>query len=161
MSDALQAPVAPREPHPTSLHGQTLEDDYFWLRDKNSPAVTEYLQAENAYTAAVLAGTEDLQERLYREMLSHIKETDTSLPYRDGEFFYYAHTREGLQYPIHCRKRARADRNYDESAPEELLLDVNQLAEGKPFMSLGAVAVSPDGHQISPVHAGRQGSAHG
>ena len=155
----LQAPVATRKPHPTHLHGETLEDDYFWLREKGSPEVTAYLEAENAYTAAVMEGTEELQERLYREMLSHIKETDTSLPYRDGGWFYYAHTKEGLQYPIQCRRRASATRQYDESAPEEVLLDVNQLAEGKPFMSLGALSVSPDGvhdrhYGLPAVHAG-------
>ena len=149
MFDEVKAPVARREAHPTQLHGQTLEDDYFWLREKGAAEVTDYLQAENAYTASVLAGTEALQERLYREMLSHIKETDTSLPYRERDFFYYAHTREGLQYPIHCRRRARADRSYDEGAREEILLDVNQLAEGQPFLSLGAVAVSPDGNLLA------------
>ncbi len=76
----LQAPVARREPHPTHIHAQTLQDDYFWLREKESPEVLAYLTAENDYTAAHLAGTEDLQASLYREMLSHIKETDTSLP---------------------------------------------------------------------------------
>ncbi len=145
----LQAPVATRKPHPTHLHGETLEDDYFWLREKGSPEVTAYLEAENAYTAAMMEGTEELQERLYREMLSHIKETDTSLPYRDGGWFYYAHTKEGLQYPIQCRRRASAARQYDENAPEEVLLDVNQLAEGKPFMSLGALSVSPDGNLLA------------
>src|SRR6201999_2874900 len=103
-----------------------------------------YLEAENAYTDAVLAPTKELQEALYREMLSHIKETDTSVPYRDGDWYYFTHTVEGSQYAIHCRRRAAADRSYDAGAPEEVLLDVNKLAEGKPFMALGALSISPD-----------------
>lgn len=149
MSNAPQPPVARREPHPTHLHGQTLEDDYFWLRNKESGEVLDYLRAENSYTAAVMAGTEPLQEQLYREMLSHIKETDTSVPYRDGDWFYYTHTVEGLQYPIHCRRHANTSRDYDAAAPEEVLLDVNQLAEGKPFMALGAISISPDGNLLA------------
>lgn len=143
----LAPPVAKRIPHPTQHHGQTLEDDYFWLREKGAPEVTSYLEAENAYTAAWLKPTETLQETLYREMLSHIKETDTSVPVPDGAYFYYVHTREGLQYSIHCRRAAKESNGtyvYDETAHEEVMLDINQLAEGQPFMSLGDAAVSPD-----------------
>jgi len=140
------APIARREPHPTPLHGQILEDDYFWLREKESPEVIAYLEAENAYTAAYLERTVPLQEKLYTEMLSHIKETDTSLPVPDGEWFYYTHTIAGKQYGVHCRKAAATDAplRMDELAPEEVLLDVNALAEGKAFMSLGAFTMSPD-----------------
>ncbi|ADV83359.1 S9 family peptidase [Terriglobus saanensis] len=139
-------PVARREPHPTPLHGQILEDDYFWLREKKSAEVIAYLEAENAYTAAYLGQTLPLQDKLYTEMLSHIKETDTSLPVPDGEWFYYTHTIAGKQYGVHCRKAAATDAplHIDELAPEEVLLDVNALAEGKVFMSLGAFTMSPD-----------------
>lgn len=143
-----QTPVAERIPHPTTHHGQILEDDYFWLREKGAPEVTAYLEAENAYTETYLAPTKELQAKLFVEMKSHIKETDTSVPVRDGEWFYYTHTREGLQYPIHCRKPAKHG-HMDESAPEEVLLDVNALAEGQPFMSLGAFDVSPDGGMLA------------
>ena len=146
---ALVPPVARREPHPTHIHGQTLEDDYFWLREKESPEVRAYLEAENAYTDAVMAPTKPLQESLYREMLSHIKETDTSVPYRDGVWFYYTHTIEGSQYSIHCRRPAALDLSYDATTAEEVLLDVNKLAEGQPFMSLGALSVSPDGNLLA------------
>src|SRR5215831_14381347 len=114
------------------------------MRDKDSPEVTAYLEAENAYTAAAMAGTEEFQERLYKEMLSHIKETDESVPYPDRGWFYYQRTIEGSQYPVLCRRKATGPK-YDESVPEEVLLDVNKLAEGQPFMSLGGAAVSPDG----------------
>src|ERR1700744_4351211 len=141
-------PSARKEPTPTSLHGQTLEDDYRWMRDKASPELIAYLEAENAYTQSVMAPTEELQTKLYGEMLSHIKETDESVPYRDRGWFYYTRTVEGSQYAIHCRRKAVAER-YDESQPEEVLLDVNKLAEGQAFMSVGALNVSPDGNPLA------------
>ncbi len=130
------------------------------MRDKSSPELVAYLEAENAYTLAVMAPTEKLQAKLYAEMLSHIKETDESVPYRNGGWFYYVRTVEGRQYPIHCRRLATGAK-FDESQPEEILLDVNQLAEGQPFMSVGEMTVSPDGyhaglfdrqHRLSAVH---------
>jgi oligopeptidase B len=144
-------PVAPQDPTPTRLHGQTLEDDYRWMRDKSSAEVVAHLEAENAYTLSVMAPTEDLQAKLYTEMLSHIKETDVSVPYLQRGWFYYVRTVEGSQYPIHCRKIATgtdSDR-FDESQPEEILLDVNLLAVGQPFMSVGALSVSPDGFLLA------------
>ncbi len=144
LSEVPLPPVARKEPHPTHIHGQVLQDDYFWLRSKTSDEVLAYLQAENDYTAALLKPTAELQETLYREMLSHIKETDTSVPFPDNGFVYYTHTVEGSQYAIHCRRRSAPDGSDDAGAPEEILLDVNQLAEGQPFMALGAFSVSPD-----------------
>ena len=139
------APVARRDPKAISLHGQTLSDDFGWLREKSSPDVIAYLEAENAYTAEVMKETEDLQSRLYAEMLSHIKETDESVPYSYRGWWYYSRTVEGSQYAIYCRRKAAADGQYDATLPEIILLDVNALAEGQPFMSLGGIAVSPDG----------------
>lgn len=140
----MNPPVARKEPTPTTLHGQTLQDDYRWMREKSSPEVIAYLEAENAYTQAAMAGTEELQEKLYREMLSHIKETDESVPYPDHGWFYYSRTMEGSQYPVYCRRLATAPK-FDESQPEEVLLDVNVLAVGQPFMAVGGMSVSPDG----------------
>src|SRR5580693_10389529 len=122
----IRPPRARQEPTPTTLHGQTLEDDYRWMRDKSSPEVIAHLEAENAYTLSVMAPTEELQKKLYAEMLSHIKETDVSVPYRDRGWFYYVRTVEGSQYPIHCRRLATGA-TYDESQPEKILLDVNKL----------------------------------
>ena len=141
-------PRARREPTPTTLHGHTLEDDYRWMRDKSSSETLAYLEAENAYAASVMAPTEELQKKLYAEMLSHIKETDVSVPYRDRGWFYYVRTVEGSQYPIHCRRLATGAK-YDESQPEVVLLDVNKLAEGQAFMALGAVTVSLDGWKLA------------
>jgi oligopeptidase B len=95
-----------------------------------------------------MSPTEQLQATLYAEMLSHIKETDESVPYRSRRWFYYVRTVEGRQYPIHCRRLATGPK-FDASQPEEILLDVNQLAEGQPFMSVGAMSVSPDGFLLA------------
>jgi oligopeptidase B len=144
----MRPPRARQEPTPTTLHGQTLEDNYRWMRDKTSPELVAYLEAENAYTNSVVGGTEPLQAKLYAEMLSHIKETDESVPYRDRGWFYYTRTVEGLQYPIHCRRLATGAK-FDESQPEEILLDVNQLAQGQAFMAVGGMTVSPDGAKLA------------
>ncbi len=145
---AVTPPSARLEPTPTTLHGQTLEDNYRWMRDKASPELLEHLTAENAYTLSVMKQTEELQAKLYAEMLSHIKETDVSVPYRDHGWFYYTRTVEGSQYPIHCRRIATGAA-YDEAQPEEIVLDVNKLAEGQPYMAVGAMSVSPDGHLLA------------
>ena len=147
-----QPPIARRDPTSTTLHGVTLHDDFRWMRDKSSPELFAYLEAENAYTAAVMAPTAELQTKLYDEMLSHIQETDESVPYRLGDWFYSTRTVEGSQYPIHCRRAAASsDLNsaFDPSQPEQIILDVNALAEGKPFMDVGAMAVSPDGNLLA------------
>ncbi|HEV8612511.1 MAG TPA: S9 family peptidase [Gemmatimonadales bacterium] len=136
-------PVALRRAHPIVLHGERLQDDYFWLRDRDDPAVRAYLEAENAYADAVLAPTRQLQQTLYDEMLGRIKQTDVSVPYRDGAFWYYARTEEGRQYPIYSRKRESL------TAPEQILLDLNQLAQGHRYMAVGAFAVSDDGRLLA------------
>ncbi|HEX4650427.1 MAG TPA: S9 family peptidase, partial [Granulicella sp.] len=141
-------PVARRNPTSLPLHGTTLEDAYGWMRDKSSSEVIAYLEAENAYTNAAMAPTAALQEKLYGEMLSHIKETDESVPYRMRGWFYYTRTVAGLQYPIHCRRLA-VNGSYDEGQPEQILLDVNQLAEGQPFMAVGTMAISADDHLLA------------
>ncbi|HEY5254328.1 MAG TPA: oligopeptidase B, partial [Acidobacteriaceae bacterium] len=99
----LKPPVARKDPRSLPLRGQVLQDDYAWLREKESPETLAYLTAENAYTAAVMEPLQPLIDTLYAEMLSHIQQTDISVPYRDGRFDYYARTVEGKQYPIYCR----------------------------------------------------------
>ena len=132
-------PTAPRRPHVDTLHGEVRSDDWFWLRTKSDPAVAEYLEAENAYARAVLAPTAALQERLYQEMLGRIKQTDLSVPVRDRGWWYYTRTEEGKQYPVYARKRGSL------TAPEEITLDVNAMAQGQQFMSVGAYTVNDDG----------------
>ena len=143
-SSSLPAPpVAKKEPKVTEINGQKLLDNYFWLRDKKNPDVKAYLDAENAYSDAVMKPTEPLQKKLYDEMLSRIKETDVEVPYKEGDYFYYARTEAGKQYGIRCRKKGSVD------AREEILLDVNELAKGQTFMSLGAYNVSDDGNLLA------------
>jgi oligopeptidase B len=137
-------PVAPRHDHTDTWHGRTFVDPYHWLRGKGSPEVVRYLEAENAYTEATTADLEPFAEALYVEMLGRIKQTDMSVPARDGRFYYYRRTVEGLQYPIRCRKPAGPDGALVESAAEEVLLDQNAMAKGLPFLSIGAFEVSDD-----------------
>ncbi|RPI28587.1 MAG: S9 family peptidase [Acidobacteria bacterium] len=137
-TDTLKPPVAAKHPKDVTLHGDPRTDDYFWLREKSNPDVPAYLEAENAYAKAVLRPTEALQEKLYNEMLGRIKQTDLSVPYKDGEYFYYSRTEEGRQYPIHCRKKGSVD------APEQVTLDLNELAKGQKFTALGSYTVSDD-----------------
>jgi oligopeptidase B len=143
-SSSLPAPpVAKKVPKTTEINGRELVDNYFWLRDKQNPEVAAYLQAENVYTDAVMKPTEGLQKKLYDEMLSRIKETDVEVPYKEGNYFYYTRTEAGKQYTIYCRKKGILD------APEELLLDVNELAKGQKFMSVRDFAVSDDGNLLA------------
>ena len=129
-------PVARREPVEHLLHGDRRIDHYDWLRHKESPEVLAYLEAENAYTDAVLKPTEDFQQKLYQEMLGRIQQTDLSVPYRLRGYLYFTRTEEGKQYPYHYRRRD------EEGATEELLLDLNQLADGHSFLGLGSFEMS-------------------
>jgi oligopeptidase B len=143
-SSSLPAPpVAKKEPKVTEINGRKLVDNYYWLREKKNPDVKAYLEAENVYTDAVMKPTELLQKKLYGEMLSHIKETDVEVPYKEGGYFYYLRTEVGKQYGIRCRKKGSLE------APEEIVLDVNELAKGQTFMSLGAFNVSDDGNLLA------------
>lgn len=137
----MSVPVAQKHPHVHSLHGNERLDNYFWLRDRDNPAVIAYLEAENAHTAAIMQDTEQLQTTLYDEMLARIQETDLSVPYRKDDYYYYTRTETGQAYPIHCRKRGNLD------ALEEVLLDQNLLAQGHDYFSLGVLQVSPN-HQL-------------
>ena len=139
-AETPKPPVAKKAPKSVTLHGDERVDDYGWLRDKKSPETIAYLEAENAYANAVLAPTQELQKKLYDEMLGRIKQTDVNVPYRKNDgYLYYSRTVEGKQYAIYARRKGSMD------AAEEILLDVNQLAEGKKFMSIGALDVSDDG----------------
>src|SRR5258708_7916002 len=138
-----QPPMADKKPKTTNIHGETLVDDYFWLREKTNPAVMAHLQAENTYADTVMKPLAPLQEKLYNEMLGHIKQTDVNVPYRWGNYFYYTRTEEGKQYPIFCRKHGGLE------APEEIVLDQNELAQGQKFMSVGAFVPSDDGNLLA------------
>jgi oligopeptidase B len=131
-------PVARRIEHRDVRHGETVIDDYYWLREKSNPEVVKYLEAENAYTAAVTKDLQPFADSLYKEMLARVKQTDLSVPVRRGDYLYYSRTVEGKQYPIQCRRRG------DMNGPEEVLLDQNELAHGHAFVGLGGFELSDD-----------------
>jgi oligopeptidase B len=144
-------PKAEKISYVHALHGDERVDPYFWMRDRQNPDVLAYLEAENAYTEATMQHTLPLQTQLYEEMLGRIQETDLSVPYKDGDYYYYSRTEAGKAYPIHCRKKGSLD------ADEEILLDENLLAEGHEFFELGAFDISPD-HQLLAYSVDTNGS---
>jgi oligopeptidase B len=155
----IPAPVAHRHPVEHIIHGDRRIDEYAWLRGKTDPAVTAYLNEENRYADAFLRPTEAFQERLYAEMLGRILQTDLSVPYRLRGYDYFTRTEEGKQYPLHGRKRAAApelDRMLAAESsrraadgPEEVLLDLNVLAEGHSFLGLGIFDLSDNNELLA------------
>ena len=136
-------PVARVIPKVDTVNGDVRVDNYFWMRNRKDSAVIKYLEAENTYTAAMTKHTERAQERLYQEILGRIKETDLSVPYKRAGYWYYTKTEAGKQYPIYARKRGTLD------APEEIILDQNELARGKQFLTVTAVEPSPDAQRLA------------
>jgi oligopeptidase B len=141
--EVSKAPMAKKIVKTTDIHGEKLADDYFWLRDRQNPEVKAYLEAENAFADSVMKPTVAFQEALYKEMLGRIKETDLSVPYREGAYLYYSRTEQGKQYPIYCRKKGNLE------APEQVMLDLNEMAKGQRFMSVGALEVADDGNLLA------------
>src|SRR5277367_1987538 len=146
-------PIAKRKPVDHVIHGDSRIDNYGWLREKSDPAVLAYLREENAYTDAVLQSTEKFQENLYQEMLGRILQTDLSVPYRLRGYDYFTRTEEGKQYPLHARKEVTGVQEVkevgDAAVGEEILLDLNALAEGHSFLGLGSFDVSDDNHLLA------------
>jgi oligopeptidase B len=134
-------PTAPKSPQILSCHGDERTDNYFWMRDRNDPKLIAYLEAENAYTALMMRDTEALQASLYDEMLARVQETELSVPYRQGDFYYYWRTEAGNNYNVFCRKRGCLD------GPEEVVLDQNKLEERYNYLRLNVCEVSPN-HQV-------------
>jgi oligopeptidase B len=155
VTEASKPPMAKKVAKVETLHGDKLADDYFWLRDRKNPEVKAYLESENAYADTFMKPTESLQAKLYAEMLGRIKETDLSVPYRQGDFFYYSRTEKGKQYPIYCRKKARGLGGPQGpppgslEAPEQVMLDLNDLARGERFMAVAELEVSDDGNLLA------------
>ncbi len=150
IAPAADPPVAGRRPHPLSAHGVSWTDDYFWMREREDPAVRAHLEAENAYLEAVLAPFKELRAALVAEMRARIIEEDASVPYRKGDWLYYSREVSGKEHPLLCRKPWRSDKASDLLAPvrpgeETVLLDLNERAGGDRAYSFGGGAVSPDG----------------
>ena len=138
-----QPPMTEKKSKTTKIHDETMVDDYFWLREKSNPEVISHLEAENAYADVMMKPTTGLQDKLYKEMVGHIKETDRSVPYRWGGYYYYTRTEQGKQYPIFCRMKGSLD------AKEEIVLDQNEMAKGLKFLSIGAFVPSDDGDLLA------------
>ena len=145
----LNFPVAKKKEEKLQLHGDTRIDNYFWMKlsdeqknseepDAQTKEVVSYLEAENAYTKKLMTHTEEFQEKLFNEIVGRIKQTDMSVPYKSNGYFYITRYEEGKEYAIHSRKKESLD------AAEEIMLNVNKLAEGLEFYNVGGMSVSPD-----------------
>jgi oligopeptidase B len=143
MPDSIAPPAAPARPVELTLHGDTRVDPWYWLRDRENPEVIDYLEAENAFTAAALGHTQAFQDRLFEEIRGRIQETDVSAPVRYGPWDYFGRTIEGSQYAEHGRRPAGAP----DGEQETLLLDENILAGDSPYFSLGGFSISPS-HEL-------------
>ncbi|HEX9974669.1 MAG TPA: prolyl oligopeptidase family serine peptidase, partial [bacterium] len=139
----LIPPKAKKIVQELTIHGDTRIDDYFWLRERDNPEVIEYLTAENAYKDAMLQHTEKLQKKLFKEIVGRIKQTDISVPYKDNGYFYYVRYEEGKEYPIYCRKMESLD------APEQIMLNVNDMAQGYGFYQVVGLSVSEDNNFLA------------
>ena len=149
MKKEIEAPIARKLPEQLEKHGDIRTDNYYWMKlsdeqknakepDEQTQAVVDYLNAENAYKEEMLGHTKDLQEKLYDEIVGRIKQTDMSVPYRKNGYYYITRYEEGKEYPIHSRKKESLDNK------EEVMLNVNELAEGKNYYAVGSRTVSPD-----------------
>lgn len=134
----MDAPKAKKIPKILEIHGDKREDFYFWLNERENPEVIQYLEAENLYASEMMRDTEDFQNELYDEMKSRYQKDDSSLPYFFNEYWYIVRHEDGKEHPVFCRK------HWELSAPEEIILDVNILAEGKEYFDVGSVSVSPN-----------------
>ena len=146
-TDTPAPPVAEPRPHELTIHGDTRIDPYYWLRERENPEVIAYLEAENEYTDAVMADTEELQEQLFEEIVGRLDPTDESVPYELNGYWYYTRYEEGRDYPIYCRKPGSLD------AQEQILVDANALAEemvgGEGYFALSGLTVSSDDQMIA------------
>ena len=136
-SDILAPPVAKKMTKELTIHGDTRIDNYYWMNERENPEVIEYLEAENAYKEAAMKHTESVQEKLFEEIKSKIKQEDESVPYKKNGYFYFTRTVPEKEYYLVCRKKNSLD------AEEEIMLDVNKMAEGFEYYALGGSDCKP------------------
>lgn len=134
----IDAPIASKKPKELTIHGDTRQDPYYWLNERENPEVIDYLTAENDYLDTMLSHSRGFQEKLYNELVGRVKQTDMSVPFKENGYYYITRYEEGQEYPIHSRKKGTME------APEEVMLDVNQLAKGFDYFAVGGRSVSPD-----------------
>jgi len=142
-STSMKAPVATKKPKELTMHGHTRVDDYYWLRERENPEVIAYLEAENAYRESLMKGTEQFQKDLFDEIVGRIKQDDESVPYKENGYFYYTRYEEGKEYPIFCRREGTME------AREEILANVNEMAEGYSYYQVGGLSVSPNNRYMA------------
>jgi oligopeptidase B len=142
-SPGMTAPIAKIVKKELTKHGDTRQDNYYWLNQRENPEVVSYLEAENAYAKSMMSHTDAFQEKLFKEMTGRIPQTDKSVPYLENGYFYYTRFEEGKEYPLYCRKKGTLD------APEEIMLDVNQMAKGHSYYAIGSFQVSEDNRLIA------------
>ena len=145
-TEKIKPPVAKKEPKVLKIHGYEIVDNYAWLRDRNdkkNPEIIKYLEAENAYTEAHMGPHKEFADNLYKEMLGRIKQTDLSVPYKLGDYWYFNRTEEGKQYPTYLRSRSKDGKD------AEVLLDQNEMAKGFKYFSIGAFEPSDDGNLLA------------
>lgn len=149
-----EAPRAKKIAKELEAHGDVRIDEYYWMRltdeqktadkpDEQTADVMDYLKAENAYTKKVMARTDELQEKLFQEIIGRIKQDDGTVPYFKNGYWYYSRFEEVKEYPVHCRKNGSLD------AHEDILLDVNELAEGHEYFHAMGLQVSPDNRPLA------------
>ena len=141
--EKIEPPMAKKVPKELTIHGDTRVDNYYWLNERESPEVIAYLEAENAYTEAMMKRTEPLQEKLYDEIKSKIKQEDESVPYKENGYYYYTKTEAEKEYFLLCRKMGSLN------ADEEIMLDVNEMAEGYEYYALGGASVSKNNKLVA------------
>jgi len=141
--ESIMPPKAEKIPKELTIHGDTRIDPYYWLNQRDNPEVIEYLKAENAYKEAVMKHTEELQDKLYNEILGRIKKTDMSVPYLDNGYYYYSRFEEGDNYPVHARKKGSLE------AEEEVMLDVQEMSKGHSFYSVAGLSVSQNNEYLA------------
>ncbi|MEX0985845.1 MAG: S9 family peptidase [Bacteroidales bacterium] len=139
----MNPPIAEKKPKELTIHGDTRIDNYYWLRERENPEVIAYLNEENAYREVMMKKTEKMQENLYEEIIGRIKQTDESVPYKKNGYYYYTRFVEGNDYPIYCRKKGSLE------ADEEIMLDVNEMAVGHSYYSVGGLSVSTNSRYVS------------
>jgi oligopeptidase B len=139
----MKPPIAEKKPKELTIHGQTRIDNYFWMNNREDSSVINYLKAENAYTDEMIKDTKEFQDHLFNEIVGRIKQTDESVPYRDNGYYYYTRFEEGKEYPVYCRKKGSLETG------EEILLNVNEMAEGHDYFQVSGLTVSPDNQKIA------------
>jgi oligopeptidase B len=139
----MKPPIADKRPKELTIHGDTRIDNYFWMNNREDTSVIAYLKAENSYTDEIMKDTRELQENLYNEIIGRIKQTDESVPYLENGYYYYTRYEEGKEYPVYCRKKGTLEAN------EEILLNVNEMAEGYEYFQVAGLTVSPDNQKIA------------